>query len=562
MSLLGLGLVASIGGVLEAKVFLQYDPIETQTVGASPKMVMDGYLKSHRAEVGVDETLSNLQFDWKQTSLLGDHYHFSYVDPKTKIPISETELILSFNTKAKMYRVFASFPAVKVFPPKKSKRMLSESDAYDIAWKTLNVHGKLLEKPMSELMFISVEGALQEVYQITLGVAAPFGYWRYWIGVDSGAILKKEEIRLTRKPKKMDLTVGIPTFKGPMWNRQYTFSEYEMIQSQQKAKEARTIVDGTALVFDPDPRTSLQEASLRKDSPKEAFLDAYVERALKGISYDGTVYSLTGPWVQIIAFEPPATAPSMSLDGSWSYHRDHTGFQDVMSYFHIDQNQRYIQSLGFKGNKAIQGASIEVDSDGVDGADNSHYIPSSNRISFGHGCIPDNEDADVILHEYGHALQQSMAPKWEGGDTGAMGEGFGDYWAVVYSLSTENGKSFEPNRVFNWDSAGCWSGRQVDRMDLMYNPNRRYGAHSTISGGGSADEMWSTPLVQSFLELQAKGYDADEINRIVLESHFGVGPGLTMRQMAKIVVETAARLEKDPIFSEVFTKRFEAQQIL
>ena len=101
-------------------------------------------------------------------------------------------------------------------------------------------------------------------------------------------------------------------------------------------------------------------------------------------------------------------APSTSANGQWDAKRGNVAFNDVMTYYHIDKNQRYMQSLGFKGNKGIQEVSIEVDANGVNGTDNSHFIPSSNRMAFGHGCVDDNEDADVILHEYGHAINFSI----------------------------------------------------------------------------------------------------------------------------------------------------------
>ena len=47
-----------------------------------------------------------------------------------------------------------------------------------------------------------------------------------------------------------------------------------------------------------------------------------------------------------------------------------------------------------------------------------------------------------------------------GGDTGGMGEGFGDYWAGSYSYSTPNGPVFNPNWMFTWDGhSSCWPGR-------------------------------------------------------------------------------------------------------
>ena len=57
-------------------------------------------------------------------------------------------------------------------------------------------------------------------------------------------------------------------------------------------------------------------------------------------------------------------------------------------------------------------------------------------LRFGKGGVDDAEDAEVILHEYGHAMMDSMMVPFGYGtsvEAGSIGEGFGDYWAVTVS---------------------------------------------------------------------------------------------------------------------------------
>ncbi|UUZ47440.1 hypothetical protein LP420_29820 [Massilia sp. B-10] len=175
---------------------------------------------------------------------------------------------------------------------------------------------------------------------------------------------------------------------------------------------------------------------------------------------------------------------------------------------HLDQNQRYIQSLGFTGTKSIINRPFDVDTDGVNGDDNSHYSGGSpDYLAFGHGCVNDSEDADVILHEYGHAIQANINSSWSGGDTGAMGEGFGDYWAGSYSYSRPNGTVYHPEWVFSWDGhSACWGGRLLNRTNAWYNASKTYGAHSSVTENGvtfQSDELWSAPLFESMKALLA-----------------------------------------------------------
>jgi hypothetical protein len=277
------------------------------------------------------------------------------------------------------------------------------------------------------------------------------------------------------------------------------------------------------------------------------------------------MYDLKGPWVSIVDFEPPNLPPSRTEDGQWLAKRGDNAFNDAMSYYHIDQNQRYIQSLGFIGSKGIQQNPIEVDTNGVDGLDQSQYFPRLNRISFGHGCVDDNEDADVILHEYAHAITFSINPNFDDGllgDSGAIGEGFSDYWAVSYSYKTPNGLSFQPGWVFTWDGHNsCWPGRRVDKENLRYLPQIQYVAHQSIDGGLS-NELWSTPLVQSLLELINQGVEHSQVDTIILEAQFGIGAGVTIPEMAESILDTANRLYPDGPHAKVFEKYFQKMNIL
>lgn len=78
-----------------------------------------------------------------------------------------------------------------------------------------------------------------------------------------------------------------------------------------------------------------------------------------------------------------------------------------MIYQVIDSNQHYIQSLGIGD---IYKKQIRVDPHGYNGEELSAYDPIKNYLVFGEGDVGDAEDADIILHEYGHAIQVAQAP--------------------------------------------------------------------------------------------------------------------------------------------------------
>lgn len=231
--------------------------------------------------------------------------------------------------------------------------------------------------------------------------------------------------------------------------------------------------DGSGYSFDPDPLTTAGvvyggQYVDNNDADAAVLNNQRFLVALRDITLISGVYHLRGPWVYLEDFESPTSPPVTSADPhGFAYTRNQQGFEDVMAYYGIDQSQRYMQSLGFDD---IQHLPIRVDPHGLSGQDNSHYIPSTNKIAWGEGGVDDAEDMDVILHEYGHAIQNSIVPGW-GGSTQArsMGEGFGDYWCGSYSASISDWHS---EWVFNWDGHNTfWSGRVLNSTQGYANLN-------------------------------------------------------------------------------------------
>ena len=166
---------------------------------------------------------------------------------------------------------------------------------------------------------------------------------------------------------------------------------------------------------------------------------------------------------------------------------------------------------------------IEYDAHGADGQDNSFYVPSLNRMSFGDGGVDDGEDPDIILHEYGHAIQRGINRDWGGGDQRAMGEGFGDYWATALNRSRSPG--FHPNWVFVWDGHNqYWPGRVLDA-------NKKY-PEDVTSSVHATGMIWS----QALAEIRQAIGNSEVADKIVLEHHFGLGGRATMQDAARELI--------------------------
>jgi hypothetical protein len=526
---------------------------------------VDAFLKAHQGAFKVSSDPAELERVSIRESLAGSHYRYRQL--LNGVPVEGADLVVSVSrASGKVYQAYNNTYPVKVRPVRSTK-LVVPGGALDAAWQHLRVHGRLLAAQRADLVYLPGKGGFRLAYKTLLAVEAPFGYWEHLIDAETGAVISVRDtaVRLTKKLKRLP---DFSAYKGSVWSRTKTAEALEAagpLSRQASAAVSKTTVDGSAKVFDADPRTYLANAALVDSSSASAFTSAYVTRVLRDISLNAGTYSLDGPWVTIVNIEAPSTAPSTTTTGSWTALRGNNAFNDVMTYFHIDQNQRYLQSLGYSGSTGIQYGPIQADSDGLNGADNSYYVPSENWLSFGHGGVDDNEDADVILHEYGHAITFDIIPSWGGGDTGAIGEGFGDYWGASYSATTTNGMAFHPEWAFSWDghSADTWSGRFLNMTNLTYDAAHTYVDHETINGiVNYSDQLWGTPLFQAFLALRGMGYPREDMDKIIIESFFGIGSGPTMRDLANATVTAATELFPSGPHAWVFYDKFVKQMIL
>jgi hypothetical protein len=198
-----------------------------------------------------------------------------------------------------------------------------------------------------------------------------------------------------------------------------------------------------------------------------------------------------------------------------------------LAYYHVTAAQEYLQSLGF----------IQVNNEPQDlfpdafPADNSFYSPATDSIHFGTGGVDDAEDADVILHEYGHSIQDDQVPGFGASlDAGSIGEGFSDYWAVTMSQPVND--NYEVPCMADWDSVEVTPEPHcLTRVDLdLTIDDRNFEVHHD-------GQIWSRALWDIN---QALGRDV--ANVIVIEAQFAYSPATTFDEAARTTVDTARRL--------------------
>ena len=303
---------------------------------------------------------------------------------------------------------------------------------------------------------------------------------------------------------------------------------------------------GTARVFLPNPVADLQDQSLtdQKDADYAALQPAYHTVELTNL--DGTGY-LCGDWACVYS---ETGNPAYSPTNTFSYNRHDDEFEQAMAYYWITEAQKYIQSLGFGSVlRPVNMQSQRVRLNQL-GYDNSFATTQpTTELRFGKGGVDDAEDAEVILHEYGHAIHFSQSFGF-GGEGGSISEGFGDYWAVT--VSDHVSPTPDEACVADWDSVSYTSKvphclRRVDTT-LHYPEDLNGKVHHD-------GQIWSRALWDIHNALGPTTADT-----IILQGSFDF-PGTTMTALAQSTVAAAQSLYGNAAANAV-TRAFQARGIL
>src|SRR5690242_11564617 len=208
---------------------------------------------------------------------------------------------------------------------------------------------------------------------------------------------------------------------------------------------------GSAMVFVPNPVQSLGDESLTDQKDADSAVPAAAYHAVKLTNLDGSGF-LHGDYATVVT---ETGNPAYSPTNTFAYTRHQDEFEQVMAYYWITEAQKYIQSLGFgTSRRPVNMRSQHVRLNQL-GADNSFATEHKDELRFGKGGVDDAEDAEVILHEYGHAIHFSQNFVFGSEEAGAISEGFGDYWAVA--VGNVIAPTPDPACVADWDSTSYTS---------------------------------------------------------------------------------------------------------
>jgi Zn-dependent metalloprotease len=292
---------------------------------------------------------------------------------------------------------------------------------------------------------------------------------------------------------------------------------------------------GQARVFDPSPVTALGSHTLllsQKGNPRRPPPEAYTSVTLHDLKPNGR---LEGKRVTTNATRTDRRVRRPDFQFVFKSHEK--GFEEVMAYYHIDQAIRYLEGLGYRGPRAIFREPVRVNVNGTR-QDNAMYSPSKRLLTYGVGRVDEAEDGETILHELGHAIQDSIVPDFgKSREAAAMGEGFGDYFAA--SFFAEKKPERYRSTVITWDGVLIGLEQQSDpptlrRVDEPYTyldfkdvPDKQH----------DNGKIWSATL----WDLRRK-LGREVADRIVLDSHFQLDAFTTFARGARAILDADQNL--------------------
>jgi hypothetical protein len=304
-----------------------------------------------------------------------------------------------------------------------------------------------------------------------------------------------------------------------------------------------------ANVFFPDPITASSGVYggnlVDSNDANLASLNALLAQDILSIRWneDSAAWFLESDFSMAADFHIPYGNPPSSKTGDFNFGRGEFGFEYVNAHFHINRQHQHLETLGFG---ELVNYPILFDSHGFL-EDQSEFQPIDSlqgNLKFGDGDVDDAEDADVIVHEYAHAISHCINPFSNYGDQReAIEEGLCDFFALAYSRDISD---YQRNLIFNWDGHNeFWVGRE-----LTY--SRTY--PSDLEG----DKYDDAPIWTSTLADISDNVGRDVTEKLLINSIYSYFVGMTMLDAGTLLLQSDTFLfdsEHSEIISIVLCKR-------
>ncbi len=446
-------------------------------VGTPDERAARAFLAENAGDLGIESMLEDVALERPIESPMGVHYVFQQT--YDGVPVQGAELSVHFNRDGEVVASHSSY----------------------VAGIALETTVPAIPGPLAVDV---VRGAVPPIAEDDTGGAATSDLCVY-TGSGGAALAWR---------------VAVPT-DGASWEAYVSAADGTFLSAP---RDTNHYVNGTGKIFNVNAVVATQNNGLRDNNdaasavPASAYTTVTLERLVGNGRLDGQFASTSATKKRV-----------SSSTHKFEFLRNSDGFSETMAYWAIDYSQKYIQELGFTNvNNRRQVINVAVNNQ-----DNSFYSPKNKRISFGEGGVDDAEDAEVIWHEYGHSIQDDQVPNFgTSAQGGAMGEGFGDYFAGTIGAQLSGG--FQDLFLMEWD-ATSYSNETPPRLRTLV--STKHFPEDFVNQVHADGEMWSAALWQI-----RDAIGASKADRVILQSHFLLSANANFAQGSNALVTAAINL--------------------
>lgn len=417
--------------------------------------------------------------------------HLDYQQVHAGLPVFDAGAKLHFNRRTDLLLADVSL-VTHLLPPEPVRLTVPDAaTAQRIAAARMGGRGLLRGHPVNELGIAAMgDGRCTVAWRVLCPTYVPFGDWLLSIDAVTGAVLSAENT-LARAPRTRVFCPNPIVTSGNPWLYDLArLGLFEPLHRELHAAELHGLVNS-----------------------------------------DNGHAVLAGELVRIVNANPPF---NRRLTGrGLVFHPGTPEFAAVMAYFWLDTALRYLKGLGFRD---LLPRGVEADPLDWTARGGSYYSRWSRRLGFappepGQPAVA--EDAKVILHELGHAIQHDQVRNWGGNpEAKAMGEGFGDAFATIFFAHVNGG--FRRNVVGDW-AEPPGGIRRVDR-------NLRY--PMDMNGVPHHDgQIWARALWDLYLMLGGNSPAGsvrlrarDTALRLIVQSHYFLRRGARFADGARALL--------------------------
>ena len=361
----------------------------TRSYGEKPEPSARAFLTENSQMFGLRSDLADMRVLSQRSSPAGGHVEFQQM--VNGLPVENGRVQVNLSRDGRILQVvnnYAPFEPREPTTPVLSKDQAIEAAITEFLRTTPEKAPDMRQKgpflftplPRNELqlkepakaddVYFAVSGRPVRSYKVLVAAIRPFGRKEFIVDASTGKILQTKN--------------GVVNFDD---------------------------VTGTGQVFIPNPVASLNNNAIRDTGVPNTNPNPYYTVQLLDLNDPAAgPYVLNGPFASIQDKESPSNTPvSVTGTPNFVFQSNSDNFADTNLYYALDRSQRYIQELGFID---VNNRSIPADSRGFSDGCNAHYVNSPAGAGYlAFGLCPQRvaEDAEAVVHEYGHSIQIGRA---------------------------------------------------------------------------------------------------------------------------------------------------------